>query len=184
MRVCFRLAARGGGWGCSDDEAASTVPAHAAAAAPRAACVGPQDEAREVSGGAPPEAGLAYLAAHCRRAAVVTLAERGCLVRERGGGATIVQPACKGVQAVDSTGAGDLFAAGFLYALLRGYPLGRCAEVGCIAGGAVVQALGAEMTPATWHWLHARSAACCVRPRAAGSPSAASRARTWRGMVR
>jgi sugar/nucleoside kinase (ribokinase family) len=53
-------------------------------------------------------------------------------------------------------GAGDLFAAGFLYGLMRGYPLQRCARIGCLAGGAVVQSVGAELSPANWRWLFAR----------------------------
>lgn len=44
-------------------------------------------------------------------------------------------------QAVDTTGAGDLFAAGFLYSLINGMDLRRCGEIGCMAGGAVVQTL-------------------------------------------
>jgi sugar/nucleoside kinase (ribokinase family) len=51
---------------------------------------------------------------------------------------------------VDTTGAGDLFAAGFLHGLIRGYPLRRCGELGCMAGGAVVQTLGAEMGREQW----------------------------------
>jgi sugar/nucleoside kinase (ribokinase family) len=53
-------------------------------------------------------------------------------------------------QVVDTTGAGDLFAAGFLYGLIRGYPPRRCGEIGCMAGGAVVQTLGAEMGRDQW----------------------------------
>ena len=40
---------------------------------------------------------------------------------------------------VDTTGAGDLFASGFLFGLLEGCPLQRCCEMGCVTGGAVVQ---------------------------------------------
>jgi predicted Rossmann-fold nucleotide-binding protein len=138
-----------------------------------ALCFCNEDEAAEVAGGgagATPEAGLAHLAQRCD-VAVVTLGEKGCMVQRRaGGGVTdgggggggddgggvIVQPACAGVAVLDTTGAGDSFAAGFLYALLRGYSLRRAAEVGCLAGGAVVQVLGSEMGPAQWHWLHDR----------------------------
>lgn len=42
---------------------------------------------------------------------------------------------------MDTTGAGDLFAAGFLYSLINGMELRRCGEIGCMAGGAVVQTL-------------------------------------------
>ena len=58
--------------------------------------------------------------------------------------------------AQSAAGAGDLFAAGFLYGLMRGYPLQRCARIGCLAGGAVVQSVGAELSPANWRWLFAR----------------------------
>ncbi|GAB4822086.1 hypothetical protein N2152v2_009132 [Parachlorella kessleri] len=123
-----------------------------------ACCFCNEDEAREIEGGgaveATPEAGLAYLAAHCQ-VAVVTLGEKGCIVQEQGG-EVVRESACSGVKVVDSTGAGDLFAAGFLYGRLRGYPLRRCAQIGCMAGGAVVQTLGAEMSPANWQWLHSR----------------------------
>ena len=51
---------------------------------------------------------------------------------------------------MDTTGAGDLFAAGFLYSLIQGYPPRRCGEIGCMAGGAVVQTLGAEMGREQW----------------------------------
>ena len=33
----------------------------------------------------------------------------------------------------------------------------KCAQLGCLAGGAVVQVVGAEMTPESWRWLFARS---------------------------
>lgn len=126
-----------------------------------ALCFANEDEACEVVGERPdadeagPRRGLAYLAAHCATA-VVTLGERGCVARTRGSDVVHAQPACAGVKVVDATGAGDLFAAGFLYGMLRGAALPRCAEIGCMAGGAVVQTLGAEMTNATWEWLHRR----------------------------
>ncbi len=59
-------------------------------------------------------------------------------------------------------GAGDQFAAGFLYGLMREYPLKKCAQLGCLAGGAVVQVVGAEMTQASWRWLFARCTTICL----------------------
>lgn len=121
-------------------------------------CFCNEDEACEWAGGgkgASVEAGLALLSQHCD-VCVATLGERGCLVQERGSPTVLTVPAASGVKVVDTTGAGDLFAAGFLYSLLRGYSLHRAAEIGCLAGGAVVQALGAEMGPTNWHWLHQR----------------------------
>ncbi len=43
---------------------------------------------------------------------------------------------------VDSTGAGDLFAAGFLYGLTRGASLQDCGNMGCAAASAVVSHIG------------------------------------------
>lgn len=60
-----------------------------------------------------------------------------------------------------SAGAGDLFASGFLYGLLRNYSLQKCCQMGCLAGGAIVQTLGAEMTPANWKWLFDRYLVAC-----------------------
>lgn len=48
---------------------------------------------------------------------------------------------------VDTTGAGDLFAAGFLFGLTHAQPLDRCAEIGAIAAAEVISHVGAR--PAT-----------------------------------
>ncbi|MFO8028052.1 MAG: adenosine kinase [Opitutales bacterium] len=51
---------------------------------------------------------------------------------------------------VDTTGAGDLWAAGFLYGWTRKQPLRECARIGSILGSAVVQTQGTELTDAVW----------------------------------
>ncbi len=43
---------------------------------------------------------------------------------------------------VDLTGAGDVFAAGFLYAYVREYPLAKCAELGSLAAAEVISHFG------------------------------------------
>lgn len=125
-------------------------------------CFCNEDEAIEIAGGFPavPEDGLRYLSSFCD-ISVVTLGAQGCMVTKKNdsslmkeGHRVITQPACTGVTVIDTTGAGDLFAAGFLYSILRGYSLQRAAEIGCLAGGAVIQTLGADMGPSNWQWLH------------------------------
>ncbi|RRT55525.1 hypothetical protein B296_00010045, partial [Ensete ventricosum] len=73
--------------------------------------------------------------------------------------------------AVDATGAGDLFASGFLYGLVKGFCLEDCCKVGCCSGGSVVRALGGEVRPENWQWMYkqmqtgfllSRSAALCI----------------------
>ena len=45
---------------------------------------------------------------------------------------------------VDTTGAGDLYAAGFLYGFTHGYDLGTCARLGSLAASEVISHLGAR----------------------------------------
>ena len=50
------------------------------------------------------------------------------------------------VQAIDTTGAGDLFAAGFLAAFLKGQTLDKCARFGNMMGKEAVITLGANLS--------------------------------------
>jgi sugar/nucleoside kinase (ribokinase family) len=45
---------------------------------------------------------------------------------------------------VDATGAGDLFAAGFLYGLVEGRDVSACGRMGCLAAGEVISHIGAR----------------------------------------
>ena len=60
----------------------------------------------------------------------------------------IVVPALPVAALVDTTGAGDLFAAGFLNGLATGEPLATCGTMGCTAANVVIQILGARCTDA------------------------------------
>jgi sugar/nucleoside kinase (ribokinase family) len=59
-------------------------------------------------------------------------------------GEKIVVPAAAVTQVVDATGAGDLYAAGFMYGLANGADLTRCAELGGIAAGEIIAHIGAR----------------------------------------
>jgi sugar/nucleoside kinase (ribokinase family) len=76
------------------------------------------------------------------RLAVVTRSEKGCLVVTRE--ETDVVPAEKIDHIVDATGAGDLFAAGFLVGLSRGADYRSAARLGALAAAEVIQHLGAR----------------------------------------
>ena len=86
--------------------------------------------------------------------AVVTLGPRGCVARC--GAQTVRQEAVARVECVDSTAAGDLFAAGFLAGLTQSAPLDMCAKLGCLAGAAAVTVPGADVSPAAWKWAKAQ----------------------------
>ncbi len=53
-------------------------------------------------------------------------------------------------QAVDTTGAGDLYAAGFLFGLIQGYALSVCGRIGSLLSGKVVEVIGAKLDEEKW----------------------------------
>jgi len=61
------------------------------------------------------------------------------------------------VDPVDTTGAGDIFHAGFIYALLQGWPLPRQLDFACAAAALNCTAVGArggiQSVPAIQHWM-------------------------------
>ncbi|MEG1685369.1 MAG: adenosine kinase, partial [Bacteroides sp.] len=52
---------------------------------------------------------------------------------------------------IDTTGAGDYFAAGFLYGLTCGYSLEKCAAIGSLLSGNVIQVVGTTMPKKQWN---------------------------------
>jgi adenosine kinase len=74
--------------------------------------------------------------------AVVTRSEKGCVVVQ--GKTTERVPAAPIKQMVDATGAGDLFAAGFLVGHARGQDNRTAARLGGLAAAEVIQHIGAR----------------------------------------
>ena len=72
--------------------------------------------------------------------AAVTRSEKGSVIVTRDDVHEV--PAVPGVEVVDTTGAGDLFAAGFLWGLTRGRDLTSCARVGAFAAAEVISHVG------------------------------------------
>jgi len=78
---------------------------------------------------------------------VILMGEKGCWIGSQLG--QFLSPTSPR-EAVDTTGAGDLFASGFLYAYLNGANLKTSAECGHVTGGTVVTVLGAEIPQNLW----------------------------------
>jgi adenosine kinase len=73
---------------------------------------------------------------------VVTRSEKGCVVASNEG--VIAVPAFPVEKVVDTTGAGDLFAAGFLFGLVRGAGYEKAGRLGALAAAEVIQHIGAR----------------------------------------
>jgi sugar/nucleoside kinase (ribokinase family) len=73
---------------------------------------------------------------------VVTRSEKGCVVASKDG--VVAVPASPIQKLVDTTGAGDLFAAGFLFGLVRNAGHENAGRLGALAAAEVIQHIGAR----------------------------------------
>ena len=73
---------------------------------------------------------------------IVTRSEKGCVVASKDG--LIAVPAAPVETIVDTTGAGDLFAAGFLFGHVRGFGFENAGKLGALAAAEVIQHIGAR----------------------------------------
>jgi len=73
---------------------------------------------------------------------VVTRSENGCIIASQE--AVTAVPAYPIDKMVDTTGAGDLFAAGFLFGLVRGLGYEKAGRLGALAAAEVIQHIGAR----------------------------------------
>ncbi|HEX8644229.1 MAG TPA: adenosine kinase [Allosphingosinicella sp.] len=100
-----------------------------------------EDEVRHLTGSDDLEAAIGQLSPKVATL-VVTRGAAGSMAIEDGQRAQI--PAAPVERVVDTTGAGDLFAAGFLAARCRGHGLQRCLEAGSLAAAEIISHFGAR----------------------------------------
>ena len=100
-----------------------------------------EDEALQLTGRGDLDGALEELSAKVPTLVITRGAEGATAVE---GGERVSIPAAPIKQIVDTTGAGDLFAAGFLTARCKGAPLERCLWTGGIAAGEIIQHFGAR----------------------------------------
>ena len=106
-----------------------------------------EDEALAYTGTGNEDEALSRLAEKTAVAAL-KLGPRGSMIAARG--EVIVIKARGDGSAVDTTGAGDLWAAGFLYGMALGLPLEKCGELGSACGHEVCQVVGAAIPEEGW----------------------------------
>ena len=84
----------------------------------------------------------AFLVKDLCELAALTRGDRGSVIVDSDGPTKV--PAQSVVEVVDTTGAGDLFAAGFLFGVSRGFEAQRSAYIGSLCAAEVVQHIGAR----------------------------------------
>ena len=94
-----------------------------------------------------PEAALNQLAEETE-IAVVKIGSKGSLIAQKKS-ITKIDPIK--VNPIDTTGAGDLYAAGFLFGLIHGYSSTECGKVASLLSGNVIEVLGAKMDENRWN---------------------------------
>lgn len=106
-----------------------------------------EDEARAFSGEEEPVNALQYISTMCDLV-IVKIGMRGALIK-RGSEVSHV-----GIMAaakrVDTTGAGDFYAAGFLAGMCEGLSLRQCGTIGAITAGKVIEIVGTTPTEEAW----------------------------------
>lgn len=105
-----------------------------------------ESEALAYTGKAPHEA-LEEISSKCS-IAVVKTGKEGSLVKK---GTEIIQLlSCPVDNVLDTTGAGDFYAAGFMYGLTCGYSLEKCVQISTILATAVIQEVGTTLPAKKW----------------------------------
>ncbi|MBL7965675.1 MAG: adenosine kinase [Prolixibacteraceae bacterium] len=107
-----------------------------------------EDEAQSLTGKNPEDA-LHVIGEMCQLA-VVKLGAQGSMIKS---GNRVIRIEAIPAKSVDTTGAGDIYASGFLYALAEGHDLETAGKLGSLLAGHVVEVVGAKIPEETWQML-------------------------------
>ncbi len=111
-----------------------------------------EEEAKAFTG-KEPEGALNDIAA-VTDIAVVKVGSKGSMVKQ-GGATTFVSPIK--ARLVDTTGAGDLYASGFLYGLANNLGIQKAGSLGSLLSGTVIEVVGAKFDEAKWEEIRAKA---------------------------
>jgi len=105
-----------------------------------------EDESKAFTGENPDQS-LEKISQMCE-IAVIKVGAKGSMVKR---GTEKVRVEAIKANPVDTTGAGDLYAAGFLYGLSKDHSLEKCAQLGGVLGGNVIEVIGPKMDDERWN---------------------------------
>ena len=104
-----------------------------------------EEEAKSFTGLEPIEA-LDAISKVCD-IAIVKIGGKGSMIKQ---GDTIVNVAVKEIEPMDTTGAGDLYASGFLYGLVNDLGFKKSGEIGTLLASTVITNIGAKISDKNW----------------------------------
>lgn len=104
-----------------------------------------EEEARSFTGKDPEEA-LDIMASLCK-IAIVKVGKEGSMIRQ--GDVKYIIPAIE-AKVIDTNGAGDIYAAGFLYGLSKGWAVKRCGQAGSLLAGKLIEKTGPRLDEEGW----------------------------------
>jgi sugar/nucleoside kinase (ribokinase family) len=107
-----------------------------------------EDEAKTFTGLEPEEA-LNEIYESCE-VAVVKIGKQGSMIKHNG---QIYKIGVIEAKSIDTTGAGDLYAGGFLFGLANGFSPDKCGKIGSLLAGKVIEVMGAKMDVKTWEYI-------------------------------
>ena len=106
-----------------------------------------EDEARIFSGEEEPINALQYISEMCELT-IVKIGMKGALIKH--GSEVIHVGIMAAAKRIDTTGAGDFYAAGFMHGLCEGLPLRQCGTIGAITAGKVIEVVGTTLGEEAW----------------------------------
>ena len=106
-----------------------------------------EDEAKSFTGESEPINALQAISEMCELV-IVKIGMRGALIKH--GGEVVHVGIMAAAKRVDTTGAGDFYAAGFLTGMCRGLSLRQCGTIGAIAAGKVIEVVGTTFDEERW----------------------------------
>lgn len=107
-----------------------------------------EEEAKAFTGMEPEDALIEI--ASMAKIAVVKLGAKGSMIKS--GDYTCSVGVVK-ANSIDTTGAGDLYASGFLYGLSKGLTFEQSGQIGAVLSGKVIETIGPKMLDSTWDYL-------------------------------
>jgi len=107
-----------------------------------------EEEIRSLTGKSPEE-GAGEISEICPLVVIKLGAEGSFCICKEG----MVRIGVRPSNAIDTTGAGDLFAAGFIYGHMKGLSAEICGKMGAILAGRIIELIGAKMDESHWENL-------------------------------